>query len=68
MIVLIFIIVGFEDVNVIVVVLYFVSGIGVLIGIMKVFEDVLGKKFDEIKKEIVFEELVVIGDLGDDIG
>ncbi len=35
---------------------------------MKAFEDASGKKLDETKKEIASEELVVTGDLGDDIG
>ena len=59
---------GLEDANVIAAAPYPVSGTGALTGIMKAFEDASGKKLDETKKEIASEELVVTGDLGDDIG
>lgn len=45
-----------------------VSGTGALTGIMKAFEDATGKPLDETKKEIASEELVITGDLGEDIG
>lgn len=45
-----------------------VSGTGALTGIMKAFEDATGKPLDETKKEIASEELVITGDLGQDIG
>lgn len=45
-----------------------VSGTGALTGIMKAFEDATGKPLDEEKKEIASEELVIIGDLGENIG
>ena len=45
-----------------------VSGTGTLTGIMKAFEDATGEPLDEEKKEIASEELVITGDLGEDIG
>ena len=45
-----------------------VSGTGALTGIMKAFEDATGEPLDETKKEIASEELVITGDLGQDIG
>ena len=45
-----------------------VSGAGALTGIMKAFEDATGEPLDETKKEIASEELVITGDLGQDIG
>lgn len=45
-----------------------VSGTGALTGIMKAFEDATGEPLDETKKEIASEELVITGDLGEDIG
>ena len=45
-----------------------VSGTGALTGIMKAFEDATGKPLDEEKKEIASEELVITGDLGENIG
>ena len=36
--------------------------------IMKAFEDATGEPLDETKKEIASEELVITGDLGEDIG
>lgn len=45
-----------------------VSGTGALTGIMKAFEDATGEPLDETKKEIASEELVITGDLGENIG
>jgi len=45
-----------------------VSGTGALTGIMKAFEDATGKPLNEEKKEIASEELVITGDLGENIG
>lgn len=45
-----------------------VSGTGALTGIMKAFEDATGEALDEEKKEIASEELIITGDLGEDIG
>lgn len=45
-----------------------VSGTGALTGIMKAFEDATGEPLDEEKKEIASEELIITGDLGEDIG
>lgn len=44
------------------------SGTGALTGIMKAFESATGESLDESKKELATEELVVTGDLGDDVG
>lgn len=45
-----------------------VSGTGALTGVMKAFEDATGEPLDEEKKELASEELVTVGDLGDEIG
>ena len=45
-----------------------VSGTGALTGIIKAFEDATGEPLDEEKKEIASEELIITGDLGEDIG
>lgn len=45
-----------------------VSGTGALTGIMKAFEDATGEPLDEEKKEIASEELIITGDIGEDIG
>lgn len=37
-------------------------------GIMKAFEDATGEPLDETKKEIASEELIITGDLADEIG
>ncbi|MEG2788059.1 MAG: DUF1002 domain-containing protein [Romboutsia sp.] len=39
-----------------------------LTGIMKAFEDSTGKPLEEEKKELASEELIITGDLGEDIG
>lgn len=59
---------GIEDANVIVAAPFPVSGTGGLTGVMKAFEDATGKNLDEKKKELATEELVVTGDLGDEVG
>lgn len=59
---------GLEDANVIVASLFPVSGTGGLTGVMKAFEDATGESLDEEKKEIASEELVITGDLAEDIG
>lgn len=59
---------GLENANVIAAAPYKVSGTGALTGIMKAFEDASGEKLDETKKEIASEELVVTGNLGDEVG
>lgn len=41
---------------------------GALTGIMMAYEDATGEKLDEEKKEIASEEIVAVGDLGNEIG
>ncbi|MFL8710818.1 DUF1002 domain-containing protein [Clostridioides sp. GD02377] len=59
---------GVENANVIAVAPFEVSGTGALTGCFKAFEAATGKQLDEEKKEIATEELVITGDLGEDIG
>lgn len=59
---------GLEDANVIVASLFPVSGTGGLTGVMKAFEDATGEQLEEDKKEIASEELVITGDLAEDVG
>lgn len=58
---------GMTDANVVIAANFPVSGTGALTGIMKAFEDATGKKLDEEKKEIASEELVITGELGENI-
>lgn len=44
------------------------SGTGALTGIMKAFESATGEELDETKKELASEELIITGDLGEDVG
>ena len=60
--------VGIEDANVVAAAPFPVSGTGMMTGIMKAFEDATGEPLDEEKKEIASEELIITGDLADDIG
>ena len=59
---------GLTDADVVVASTFPVSGTGALTGIMKAFEDSTGEALDEEKKELATEELVVTGDLGEEIG
>ena len=59
---------GVENANVIAVAPFEVSGTGALTGCFKAFEKATGQELDEEKKEIATEELVITGDLGEDIG
>ncbi|MGL5314351.1 MAG: DUF1002 domain-containing protein [Peptostreptococcaceae bacterium] len=59
---------GMTDADVVVASVFPVSGTGALTGIMKAFEDATGETLDEEKKEIASEELIITGDLGEDIG
>ncbi|MDU7905231.1 MAG: DUF1002 domain-containing protein, partial [Peptostreptococcaceae bacterium] len=59
---------GITDANCVIAANFPVSGTGALTGVMKAYEDATGKPLDENKKEIATEELVVTGDLGQDIG
>ncbi|MGL4773415.1 MAG: DUF1002 domain-containing protein [Clostridium sp.] len=59
---------GITDANCVIASVFPVSGTGALTGIMKAFEDATGENLDEEKKEIASEELIITGDLGNDIG
>ncbi len=59
---------GIENADVIVASAIKASGTGALTGIMKAFESATGESLSEDKKEIATEELVITGDLGDDVG
>ncbi|CFX39973.1 Protein of unknown function DUF1002 [Syntrophomonas zehnderi OL-4] len=59
---------GIEDAEVIVAAPFQVSGASALTGIMKAFETATGKKLNESAKKAANEELVVTGELGNEIG
>ena len=59
---------GLTDADVVVASTFPVSGTGALTGIMKAFEGSTGEDLDEEKKELASEELIVTGDLGEEIG
>ena len=59
---------GLTDADVVVASVFPVSGSGALTGIMKAFEDSTGKPLEEEKKELASEELIITGDIGEDIG
>ncbi|MGL5345805.1 MAG: DUF1002 domain-containing protein [Peptostreptococcaceae bacterium] len=59
---------GLTDADVVVASVFPVSGTGALTGIMKAFEDSTGKPLEEEKKELASEELIITGDIGEDIG
>jgi uncharacterized protein YpuA (DUF1002 family) len=59
---------GIEDAQVIAAAPFKVSGTAALTGIMKAFEKATGKKLSPEAKKAANEELVITGDLGDDIG
>lgn len=59
---------GLTDADCVVASVFPVSGTGALTGIMKAFEDATGTPLDEDKKELASEELIITGDIGEDIG
>ncbi len=59
---------GIEDAEVITAAPFKVSGTAALTGIMKAFEKASGKKLSQEAKKTASEELVLTGDLGEDIG
>ena len=59
---------GMTNANAVIAAVFPVSGTGALTGVMKAFEDASGEKLDEDKKELASEELIITGDLGDEIG
>lgn len=59
---------GIEDAKVIAAAPFKVSGTAALTGVMKAFEKATGEKLDKEAKKTANEELVLTGDLGEDIG
>lgn len=59
---------GIYDCNVVAAAPFEVSGTGALTGIMKAFEIVTGTELEEEKKEIATEEIVITGNLAEQIG
>ncbi|NLC62946.1 MAG: DUF1002 domain-containing protein [Thermoanaerobacterales bacterium] len=59
---------GIEDAQVMAAAPFKVSGTAALTGIMKAFERASGQKLSSQAKQIANEELVITGDLGDEIG
>lgn len=59
---------GLTDADVVVASTFPVSGTGALTGIMKAFEYSTGEPLEEEKKELASEELIITGDIGEDIG
>ena len=59
---------GIYDCNVVVASPFIVSGTGALTGIMMAFESVTGTELEEEKKEVASEELVLNGNLAQQIG
>lgn len=59
---------GIHDAKVIVAAPFKVSGTAAFTGIMKAFEDVTGETLSEDQKEAANEEIVVTGELGNDVG
>ena len=45
-----------------------VSGTGALTGVLKAFEQATGEKIDEEQKKVANEEVVRVGELGEDVG
>lgn len=60
--------VGITDADVIVAAPFKVSGTAALTGIYKAYEDITGEKLDDNAKDVGTEELVVTGELAEDIG
>lgn len=59
---------GVESANVVAAAPFPVSGTGALTGVMKAFEVSTGQKLDENKKKLASKELLVTGNLGNEIG
>lgn len=60
--------VGITDADVIVAAPFNVSGTAALTGIYKAYEDITGEELDDNAKDVGTEELVVTGELAEDIG
>ncbi|NMA96456.1 MAG: DUF1002 domain-containing protein [Clostridiales bacterium] len=59
---------GIKDAKVVAAAPFKVSGTAALTGIMKAFEVALGEDLDEDAKKVANEELVITGDIGDEVG
>lgn len=59
---------GVTDANVIAAAPFEVSGTGALTGVFKAFETATGEVLEEEKKEIATEEIIITGDLAEEIG
>lgn len=59
---------GVKDARVIAAAPFKVSGTAALTGIIKAFEEITGKKLDEDAKRVANEEMVVTGELGEELG
>lgn len=59
---------GIDDAKIIVAAPFQVSGTAALTGIYKAYEDISGQKLDEVAKLVSTQELVITGELADEIG
>ena len=59
---------GIDDARIIVAAPFQVSGTAALTGIYKAYEDISGRQLDEIAKLVSTQELVITGELADEIG
>ncbi len=59
---------GLSDVKVMVTAPFAVSGTAALAGIYKAYEDITGKNLDAVAKDVGTQELVITGDLANEIG
>lgn len=59
---------GIDDAKIIVAAPFEVSGTAALTGIYKAYEDISGQQLDEIAKLVSTQELVITGELADEIG
>ncbi|MCM1148990.1 MAG: DUF1002 domain-containing protein [Butyricicoccus sp.] len=59
---------GIDDAKIIVAAPFQVSGTAALTGIYKAYEDISGQQLDEVAKLVSTQELVITGELADEIG
>lgn len=59
---------GIDDARIIVAAPFQVSGTAALTGIYKAYEDISGQELDEVAKLVSTQELVITGELADEIG
>ena len=60
--------VGITDARIVVAAPYGVSGTAALVGVYKAYEDMTGRKLDDLAKLISTQELTITGDLASEIG